>query len=126
MDMNQISVPCRDYDASVAFYRCLGLRQIVDSPPRYARFESSSGTTLSIHSTEHGRPSDGIVLYFEVDDVDATVAELRRSGIAVDDEPADQRWLWREAYLRDPFGNRLCIFYAGKNRRFPPWRVEQS
>jgi hydroxymethylpyrimidine/phosphomethylpyrimidine kinase len=35
----------------------------------------------------------------------------------------DQRWLWREAYLRDPAGNVLCIYHAGTNRRFPPWRI---
>ena len=35
----------------------------------------------------------------------------------------DQRWLWREAYLRDPAGNVICIFHGGENRRNPPWRV---
>ncbi|MDX1509696.1 MAG: VOC family protein, partial [Woeseiaceae bacterium] len=69
MDLNQVTVPCTDYDASVAFYTTLGLRQIVDS------------------------------------------------------EPEDQRYLWREAYLSDPAGNRICIFHAGRNRRFPPWRL---
>jgi catechol 2,3-dioxygenase-like lactoylglutathione lyase family enzyme len=40
MDLNQITVPCTDYDVSVEFYKKLGLRQIVHSPPRYARFET--------------------------------------------------------------------------------------
>ncbi|WP_254305820.1 VOC family protein [Sphingopyxis sp. BSNA05] len=40
MKLNQVTVGCVDYDRSVAFYRRLGLTQIVDSPPRYARFET--------------------------------------------------------------------------------------
>jgi hydroxymethylpyrimidine/phosphomethylpyrimidine kinase len=39
MRLNQVTVPLVDYEASVAFYKLLGLRLIVDSPPRYARFE---------------------------------------------------------------------------------------
>jgi hypothetical protein len=40
-----------------------------------------------------------------------------------DSGPEDQSWLWREAWLRDPAGNRLYLFFAGENRRFPPWRI---
>jgi hydroxymethylpyrimidine/phosphomethylpyrimidine kinase len=36
----------------------------------------------------------------------------------------DQRWLWREAWLKDPAGNEICIYHAGENRRLPPWRIE--
>jgi hydroxymethylpyrimidine/phosphomethylpyrimidine kinase len=37
-----------------------------------------------------------------------------------------QRWLWREAWLRDPAGNSICLYHAGDNRRFPPWRIAES
>ena len=123
MDLNQVTVPCTDYAASVEFYRKLGLRLIVDSPPRYARFESSAGSTLSIHAVETVPESSGITIYFEVDDVDSTVRDLQGNGLEFDAEPIDQSWLWREAYLRDPAGNVICIFHAGENRRNPPWRV---
>lgn len=122
MDLNQITLPCTDYDASVAFYKTLGLTQIVDSPPRYARFETAAGTTLSIHADD-SVASRGVVIYFEVDDVDAKVGELKDAGLSFDTDPEDQRYLWREAHLRDPAGNRICIFHAGENRRYPPWRV---
>ena len=36
----------------------------------------------------------------------------------------NQEWLWREAYTSDPNGNRICLFYAGENRKNPPWRVK--
>jgi hydroxymethylpyrimidine/phosphomethylpyrimidine kinase len=122
MDLNQVTLPCPDYAASVEFYRRLGLTQIVDSPPRYARFETPGGATLSIHAADATGP--GTVIYFEVDDVDAAVAAMQGRGLEFDALPTDQDWLWREAYLSDPAGNRLCIYHAGENRRFPPWRVK--
>jgi predicted enzyme related to lactoylglutathione lyase len=121
MDMNQVTVACQNYEDSVSFYRMLGLKQIVDSPPRYARFETPGGSTLSIHEGEAG--ATNTVIYFEVDDVDATVADLQERGLEFDSGPEDQPWLWREAHLRDPAGNRLCIYHAGENRRNPPWRL---
>lgn len=125
MELNQITLPCNDYDSSVRFYRTLGLRLIVDSPPNYARFETASGTTLSIHAAEPDAASSAVVVYFEVDDVDREVIRLKQQGVEFEGEPEDQSWLWREAHLKDPAGNRICIFHAGKNRRYPPWRVDK-
>jgi len=123
LDFNQVTVPCIDYEASVEFYKKLGLRQIVDSPPRYARFETAAGSTFSIHRVDPPVQSSDISVYFEVEDVDAAVQALIAKGLEFDTKAQNQNWLWREAYLSDPAGNRLCIYYAGKNRRHPPWRV---
>jgi hydroxymethylpyrimidine/phosphomethylpyrimidine kinase len=123
MNLNQITLPARDYDSSVVFYRQLGLRQIVDSPGRYARFECPGGATLSVH-VEAGLQAGDSVVYLESDDLDPWVERLRAAGIAFETEPADQSWGWREARLRDPAGNRLCLYRAGEYRRFPPWRIE--
>lgn len=125
MELNQVTVPCTDYAASVDFYGRLGLVQIVDSPPRYARFESSAGSTLSIHFAERGAAPESATIYFEVPDVDAAVAEIRARGLEFERDPVDQSWLWREAYLRDPANNLICIYHAGENRRNPPWRIRQ-
>mgnify|MGYP003634095350 CR=1 FL=1 len=123
MVLNQVTLPCTNYEASVAFYTTLGLRQIVDSPPRYARFETETGSTLSIHAAEVDACSGATVIYFEVENVDDTVEALRGKGLVFDSEPRDESWLWREATLSDPAGNRICIFHGGENRRFPPWRI---
>ncbi len=125
MDQNQLTIPCSDYEASVAFYTSLGLKQIVDSPPRYARFETDVGNTLSIHRVESTATPSGVVIYFEVNDVDATVGKLKENGLKFDSDPVDQSWLWREAYINDPAGNRICIYHAGENRRHPPWRISE-
>jgi catechol 2,3-dioxygenase-like lactoylglutathione lyase family enzyme len=42
MRLNQVTVPARDIEQSVAFYQTLGLRLIVKSP-HYARFELPDG-----------------------------------------------------------------------------------
>lgn len=125
MNLNHVTVPVADVEASAAFYRRLGLVPIVLSLPKYARLECpDGGATLSLHRTE-GRPGMlGAVIYFECADVDATVARLERLGVSFEQEPRDEPWLWREAYLRDPDGNRICLYHAGANRRFPPWRLE--
>lgn len=119
MRLNQVTVGTTDYAASAAFYRRLGLVQIVDAPPRYARFETPTGETFSIHAANN--VTGDTVIYFEVDDVDTAVA-----GFDLDQPPTDQPWLWREARLRDPSGNRICIYHAGRNRRFPPWRLADA
>lgn len=121
MKLNQVTVSVTDYDRAVAFYTRLGLVQIVDSPPRYARFETAGGETLSIHLAESG--GQGTTVYFEVDDVDRFVAGL---DLPLLHPPVDQPWLWREARLADPSGNVICIYHAGENRRFPPWRVDAA
>ena len=130
MRLNQISIACTDYAASVAFYRALGLRQIVDAPPSYARFECLSRSaedeppTLSLHTVEPGTQISTTMIYFEVEEVDATCKQLHDEAAIAFSAPQDQHWLWREAWAEDPAGNRVCIYHAGTNRRFPPWRVE--
>ena len=63
------------------------------------------------------------LVYLECTDLDGTVERLVSEGVHFDSPPTDQPWLWREARLRDPAGNALCLFHAGPNRRNPPWRV---
>jgi catechol 2,3-dioxygenase-like lactoylglutathione lyase family enzyme len=116
--LNQVTVGATNYAASVAFYEKLGLRLIVASPPRYARFETQTGETFSIHQV--AEVSSSTIVYFEVEDVDAQVSAL---ALPLVHPPIDQQWLWREARLLDPAGNVICIYHAGRNRRFPPWRI---
>jgi catechol 2,3-dioxygenase-like lactoylglutathione lyase family enzyme len=124
MNLNQVTVGCRDVSASVAFYQKLGLKLIV-LDDHYARFECpGSDATFSVHAADELAPGAGPLVYFELEDLDARVRELEAQGIRFDAQPQDQTWLWREAYLRDPAGNRLCLYHAGKNRKNPPWRIE--
>jgi catechol 2,3-dioxygenase-like lactoylglutathione lyase family enzyme len=123
MRLNQVTVAARDLAASIDFYRTLGLRLIVRND-HYARFECpDGGSTFSLHLDPATKGVSETTIYFENDDLDAQVSRLKASGIAFEADPVDQRWLWREAYVRDPAGNRICLYKAGEIRRFPPWRL---
>lgn len=120
--LNQVTIGCRDYAASVDFYKSLGLQQIVDSPSNgYARFEVPNGVTLSIHVSDDISPS--AVVYFESKRLDAWASELASQGYAFEQMPQDESWGWREARLLDPSGNIVCLYYAGENRRYPTLRI---
>ena len=120
--LNQVTVGASNYAASARFYRMLGLRQIVDNPDNgYARFETANGATFSVHVCDGVAGSS--VIYLESPTLDSWVNELAEAGLAFDQMPTDEHWLWREARLRDPHGNIICLYHAGDNRRYPPWRI---
>jgi len=127
MRLNQVTVPSHDVARATEFYLALGLQLIVDDRPRYVRFLcQDGGSTFSVHRVESPISGDGAVVYFECDDLDAKAAALKIAGLRFEQDPVDQPWLWREAQLRDPDGNRLCLYSAGPNRVFPPWRVRNQ
>jgi catechol 2,3-dioxygenase-like lactoylglutathione lyase family enzyme len=121
MNLNQVTVAVRDVTRAVAFYELLGLKLIVRSP-HYARFECGNGSSFSVHVADDV-PVSHTVVYFERADLDQHVAQLAARGVQFESLPQDMPWLWREARLRDPDGNPLCLFWAGANRLHPPWRV---
>ena len=125
MRLNQVTVTVGDIDAAIGFYGKLGLKLIVKSP-HYARFMCPQGdSTFSLHVGEVSA-SPSTVVYFENDALDVQVEKLKAVGLQFDTDPADARWLWREARLRDPSGNPICLFQAGANRLNPPWRLPES
>jgi len=101
MRLNQITAPAHDLAASIAFYETLGLILIVRSD-HYARFECPRGeATFSLHRVDGPIPqANGVQIYFETLDVAEEVARLKQAGLAFEAEAQDQRWLWREAWLR--------------------------
>lgn len=126
MLLNQITLDVRDLEVSAQFYELLGMKRIVWSlPDKYARFECPMGImTLSLHVAQNVT-CGGAALYFETEKLDARVEELKAKGLRFDDGPQDKDWRWREAWTRDPDGRRICLYYAGVDRRYPPWRVSQ-
>lgn len=124
MQLNQVTLPACDVEKSAEFYRGLGLRLIVSDLPRYARLECpNGGSTLSLHQAMERPAPSGVVVYFECEDLDSRVDQLRARGYRFTQEPKDESWLWREARLVDPSDNVVCLYRAGENRRYPPWRV---
>jgi len=122
--LNHITLPASDYEASVAFYRLLGCRQIVASAPRYARFEAPGGMTLSIEVRDPADSPSTTEYFFQCADVDAAVARLIAGGVKFDAMPVDRAYLWRVAETHDPHGNLIRLYETGEIRRYPPWRIE--
>jgi catechol 2,3-dioxygenase-like lactoylglutathione lyase family enzyme len=115
MNLNQVTVPVSNVERSIDFYESLGLRLIVKALPHYARFECPEGdATFSIHVSG---------VYFEVQELDNYVQQLINKGARFEELPNDKTWLWRESRLRDPDNNQIIIYFAGNNRKNPPWRV---
>lgn len=126
MNLNQITVPSLDLEVSIPFYEQLGLKLIVKALPHYARFECQVGeATFSIHQVDKLPIGEGIYVYFESDRLDEEVERLKKAGISFLEMPEDRSWLWREARLLDPDGNKIILYYAGKNRKNPPWRLKE-
>jgi catechol 2,3-dioxygenase-like lactoylglutathione lyase family enzyme len=122
MDLNQVTLPVRDMKSATEFYRKLGFTQIVQSEV-YARFECPNGSTFSLVLDESDF-RNGAIIYFEHENLDEWVSSLMERGIEFDQMPTDMEYLWREAILHDPSGNKIKLYWAGDARLDPPWRVE--
>lgn len=118
----------RDLEAAEVFYRDgLGLRPAFD-------FINEAGERFGVYLHVGGRsfvelfqgqpaPVEGQVSYqhfcLEVDDVEATVGELRARGMEVTDPQlgSDRSW---QAWLQDPDGNRIELHqYTLESKQAP-------
>lgn len=119
-----------DLDAGWNFYCTLGLKPVVNARPHYARFLCPDArflcpdddSTFSLHQGESN--GGGTTVYFECDNLDETVSHLQKKGLQLTSPPEDKSWLWQEAELFDPGGNRVLLYFAGQNRINPTWRVK--
>lgn len=122
MNLNQVTLPVKNMTDSTTFYRKLGFLQIVDTP-HYARFSCpNEGASFSL-ALEQENYLNGATIYFEHEALDEWVSTLQLEGIEFNQLPTRQSYLWREAILYDPSGNKIKLYWAGKNRLYPPWRV---
>jgi lactoylglutathione lyase len=121
-----VRILVHDFDKSWRFYRdLLGLTAVKGhgSGP-YGEFVSKGRVVVSIYDRklmakavglEPGRYPRGCVgksaLIFEVKDVDAVAARLRRRGVRLLRGPTDRpHWMLRTVHLRDPDGYLVEIF----------------
>jgi catechol 2,3-dioxygenase-like lactoylglutathione lyase family enzyme len=124
MELNQVTLPVKAMDEAVCFYLNLGFMQIVDTP-HYARFSCPDGNSTFSLSLEKGDVENHSVIYFEHENLDELYQSLIDRGISFEQAPTEQRYLWKEAVLHDPSGNKIKLYWAGENRLNPPWKVEK-
>ena len=111
-------------DEAVQFYLNLGFTQIVDTP-HYARFSCPDGNSTFSLSLENDDFENSSVIYFEHENLDELCQKLIDKGISFEQLPTEQRYLWKEAILHDPSGNKIKLYWAGDSRLNPPWKVEK-
>lgn len=102
-----------NFDKSLAFYRdVLGLT-VNNQEGKFADFKLE-GTSLAIFEREaavamfpkeHMGPAGGVILAFQVDDVNKACEELKAKGVEVFEGPKTTAWGQTVAYFKDPDGN---------------------
>lgn len=118
--LNQVNLVVSDMDATVAFYRRLGLT-IPDTDPSFQAHhrtaQQPNGIVLDLDSSEFARHWDegwqsGAVIGFGVpsrERVDRIYTELTESGYVGQQPPYDAFWGARYAVVEDPDGNAVGI-----------------
>jgi catechol 2,3-dioxygenase-like lactoylglutathione lyase family enzyme len=115
-----------DMEASVAFYRLLGV-EVPDTDPAWQSHHRNTSDRVDFDSTvfaqDWGWKAGMGVLVFGVasrDAVDETYARLTAAGYAGQKEPWDAPWGARFAIVGDPDGNGVGIMSpSDPERRYP-------
>jgi len=124
LTFNHAMVYAADVGRALGFYRDLLGFKLVDEfrhegIPVYARLRAPGGDgTIALHLAGPGTPlaSDGVRLYFEIREVDDFCRKLRAKGFYITQMPRMMPWGWRHAYLNDPDGHEISIYWAWENR----------
>jgi catechol 2,3-dioxygenase-like lactoylglutathione lyase family enzyme len=125
LTFNHAMLYSADVGRALKFYAgALGFRVIEEFAHEgrmvYARLRSpGSDSTLGLHQLEPGHTvpqGEGVRLYFEIKSLEAFCKKLEESGTALDRPPKLQPWGWTHAYLRDPDGHELSLYWAGAQR----------
>ena len=116
----------RDVPGSYKWYQSLlGLPETVPEHDYFGQILDSDGTVLlclhewaahehpSLMSPDHGKPGNGLLLFFRVDDFDAALPRARALVSRLEEEPhANPNTGTMEFSLRDPDGYYVTISAA--------------
>lgn len=124
LSFNHAMIYLKDVGGGIAFYRnWLGFKVIEDyrheGKSVYARLQAPAGDgTIALHQAGPGASvaSDGVRLYFEVRNLDDVCQRLRKRGFVFTQQPQMMPWGWRHAYLNDPEGHEISLYWAGEQR----------
>src|SRR5205085_2265380 len=124
LTFNHAMIYAKDVQRGIGFYRdLLGFKLIEDfrfeGKPVYARLHAPGGDgTIALHQADPSVSisSEGVRLYFEVRDLDEFCRKLQKKGFYITQMPRMMPWGWRHAYLNDPDGHEISLYWAGENR----------
>ncbi len=124
LTFNHAMIYAKDVQRALGFYRDLLGFKLVDEfrhegTPVYARLRAPGGdATIALHLAGPGTPlaSDGVRLYFDVRELEEFCRKLQAKGFYMTQMPRMMPWGWRHAYLNDPDGHEISLYWAGENR----------
>jgi catechol 2,3-dioxygenase-like lactoylglutathione lyase family enzyme len=125
LDFNHAMIYSNDVGRASEFYsKRLGFQMVDDFRHEgrllYARLRAPGGSgTIAIHQLAPGKTvpvDEGVRLYFEVRGLDEFCRALEAKGRVLDSLPKSMPWGWRHAYLHDPDGHEISLYWAGENR----------
>ena len=124
LTFNHAMIYMRDVAAGLDFYAGrLGFKVLEEFKWQdrtvYARLRPPDGDgTVALHQAEPGRSLDspGIRLYFEVRALEAFCKKLEEAGVVLTQPPKVMPWGWKHAYLNDPDGHEVSLYWAGAKR----------
>ena len=111
-----------DLDKSVQFYERVGFEPD-EQDDLHASFKLGDFKILLVPPRDEEQftrdamsqaKGEGMYLYVEVDDVDATYQELTAKGLMPSSEPKDWPWGNREFVIKDPNGYKLCFWQTSQ------------
>ena len=124
LSFNHAMVYVKDVQRALDFYRDLLGFKLVDEfrhegKAVYARLRAPGGDgTIALHMAGPGTPlaSEGVRLYFEIRELDDFCRKLQAKHFYITQMPRLMPWGWRHAYLNDPDGHEISLYWAGENR----------
>jgi len=128
---NHAMIYVRDVDRALHFYRdLLGFRLIEvyrhAGRAGYARLRAPAGqTTIALHALERGMRlprRECLRLYFEAPSrgqLERFCRAIAGAGVRFRQQPKKMPWGWEHAYLLDPDGHEVSLYWAGRKRLKP-------
>ena len=116
--VNHVGIATHDYDEALAFYKdTLGAKEAFtirndDGTVRLTYLQLSRDTFVELLPVRAEQPAGVLHIGIETDDVAASVAALRASGVAVDD-PTIGASKARVARIADPNGLQIELMQMG-------------
>ena len=109
--LDHLTIRVRDLDAARRWYvGHLGMRLEFEVPGRRTvALQDDAGLTLFLDEIVGDLAADGVVLTFQVDDVDDMHRRLAAAGVAFASPPAKRPWGYG-AELHDPDGHLVLLW----------------
>lgn len=115
----QPMLPVKNLEVAKKFYaEALGLPQVDEAQDAAVVYQSGGGT-LCVYRSEFAGTNKGTAALWEVDDVEATVAELKARGVTFERYDNLPGLTWKDglhsagdfqvAWFKDPDGNILSV-----------------